>query len=79
VCPNDAVYVTDKAHIDLMLCDACLKCVSSCGNKAVEFGKEIDIKCRDVDIKNAEKLSSLEGITVLDSPSQLVKLFVRKK
>jgi dihydromethanopterin reductase (acceptor) len=74
VCPNDAIYVTDAVHIDLMKCDCCLKCVSSCNNKSIEFGKEIDIECRDLDVANAKKLGSINGIIIIKSPDQLNKI-----
>lgn len=79
VCPNDAIYVTDAVHIDLMKCDACQRCVSSCNNGAIAFGKGIDIECRDIDVRNAEKLSSITGTSVLKNPAQIVKILVRKK
>jgi len=79
VCPNDAIYVTEAVHIDLMKCDACLKCVSSCNNKAIEFGKEIDIECRDLDVANAKKLGAIKGITVITSPAQLNKILEKTK
>jgi dihydromethanopterin reductase (acceptor) len=79
VCPNDAIYVTEAVHIDLMKCDACLKCVSSCNNKAIEFGKEIEIECRDLDVANAKKMESIKGITVITSPAQLNMILVKTK
>ena len=79
VCPNDAIYVTETVHIDLMKCDACLKCVSSCNNKAIEFGKEIDIECRDIDVANAKKLGSIRGITIIKSPAQINKTLGKTK
>lgn len=79
VCPNDAIYMSEGMHIDLMKCDACLKCVSSCASNAIEFGKEIVILCRPLDVKNAEKMASIKGITVLKSPSQLSKMFAGTK
>jgi dihydromethanopterin reductase (acceptor) len=79
VCPNDAIYVTDAVHIDLMKCDACLRCVSSCNNKALEFGKEIDLECRDIDVANAKKTGSIKGITIITSPAQLNKILGKTK
>lgn len=79
VCPNDAVYASEGMHIDLMKCDACLKCVSSCGGNAIEFGKEINIICRAIDVKNAEKMAALPGITAARSPSQLYKMLAKTK
>jgi dihydromethanopterin reductase (acceptor) len=79
VCPNDAIYVTDAVHLDLMKCDACLRCVSSCNNKAIEFGKEIDIECRDIDVANAKKMASIKGITVITSPAQLNAILGKTK
>jgi dihydromethanopterin reductase (acceptor) len=79
VCPNDAIYVTEAVHIDLMKCDACLKCVSSCNNKAIEFGKEIDLECRDLDVANAKKMGSIKGITVIKSPAQLNAILGKTK
>lgn len=74
VCPNDAIYVTDAVHIDLMKCDACLKCVSSCNNRSIDFGREIDIECRDLDVANARKMESIAGIAVVKSPAELNKV-----
>ncbi len=79
VCPNDAIYMSEGMHIDLMKCDACLKCISSCASNAIEFGKEISILCRPLDVKNAEKMASVKGITVVKSPSQLLKMFAGTK
>jgi len=79
VCPNDAIYVTDAVHIDLTKCDACLRCVSSCNNSSIDFGKEIDIECRDIDVANAKKMESIEGITVIKSPVQISKILGKTK
>jgi dihydromethanopterin reductase (acceptor) len=79
VCPNGAIYVTDAVHIDLMKCDACLRCVSSCNNKAIDFGKEIEIECRDLDVKNAKSMSSIRGIALIKDPAQLGKIFQKVK
>lgn len=79
VCPNEAVYVTDAVHIDLIKCDACLRCVSSCNNQAIVFGKVMDIECRDIDVANAKKMASIDGITVIKSPAQLSKVLGKAK
>ena len=79
VCPNDAIYMSEGMHIDLMKCDACLKCVSSCGSNAIEFGKEIVIVCRPLDVKNAKKIASITSITVIKSPASLYKMIAGTK
>ncbi len=79
VCPNDAIYVSEGMHIDLVKCDACLKCVSSCGGNAIGFGKEISIVCRAIDVKNAEKMAALPGITAAGTPTQLYKMITKTK
>jgi len=64
-CLEGAFYVSDRVRIDLMKCRACKRCVDSCRHKAIEFGKVVDIECRDVDVRNAEILQGMGGIKVL--------------
>jgi len=71
ICPDKAIYMTDAVHVDLTKCNACQRCIPSCAAGAISFGKEISIECRDLDMKNAAKLSSIKGITALKSPSQI--------
>jgi len=70
-CPEEAFYVSDRARIDLMKCRGCKTCVESCLHKAIEFGKEVEIECRDLDVRNAELLAGIEGIKVIGDIREL--------
>jgi dihydromethanopterin reductase (acceptor) len=70
-CPEEAFYVSDCARIDLMKCKGCKTCVDSCLHKAIEFGKEVDIVCRDLDVRNAESLAGIGGIKVIGDIREL--------
>ena len=73
VCPNNAIFLTEKKklRINLMLCNACRKCIPACNYGAVSFGKIVEIQCRDLDIENAGKLEKIEGITVIENLEEI--------
>lgn len=60
------------SEIDLTKCVGCGLCKDSCPNGAISEGKIITIYMRDVDIENTEKLSEFDGITILESPDDIL-------
>ncbi|MGB9977778.1 dihydromethanopterin reductase (acceptor) [Methanobacterium sp.] len=72
-CPGNAI--TPGVEIDLLKCEGCGTCQSSCPFGAITAGKKITIHMRKIDIENTKKLQEFEGIEVLGCPSDLKKYF----
>jgi len=72
-CPSNAI--TPGVEIELLKCEGCGTCQTSCPFGAITAGKKITIHMREIDIKNTEKLRAFNGIEVLEHPSDLKKLF----
>jgi len=72
-CPNNAVFLTEQGRlrINLMMCNACRKCIAACKYAAVSFGKIVEIECRDLDIGNTKKLKEIEGIKVIENLNEI--------
>ena len=69
-CPREAI--TDQ--IDLLKCKGCAICVKLCKFEAIKGGP-VELKVRDIDEQNVNTLRKLEGITVLESPEEILELF----
>jgi len=72
-CPGEAI--TPGIEINLLKCEGCGACASSCPFSAISAGKIITIHMREIDIENTKKLYEVEGVEVLGHPSDLKKLF----
>ncbi len=73
-CPVNAI--TDQ--IDLLKCNGCGLCVKLCSYGAIRGGMA-KLKVRDIDTKNVKKLQELEGITVLEDPSNIPDVIEKLK
>ncbi|MHA1594920.1 MAG: dihydromethanopterin reductase (acceptor) [Candidatus Baldrarchaeia archaeon] len=74
-CPTVALKVVEgKITVDLQRCIGCKICVNLCKYGALSFGMKVKTKVRDVEIRNLRKLSRMEGITVLESPSRILEI-----
>lgn len=69
-CPGDAIV--PGVEIRLLKCRGCGLCQSACPYGAVSGGRIITIHMREVDIRNTERLSSMEGITVFEGPGEIL-------
>ena len=72
VCPGEAI--TPGVEINLLHCEGCGACQLACPFGAVTGGKKITIHMRDIDIQNTHKLYELEGIEVIEHPSEIKNL-----
>lgn len=71
-CPTGALRrVEEKMRVHLSLCTGCGLCRDICPYGAIRFGERIKVRPRNVDVKNVEALSGIEGIKVLKSPEEL--------
>ncbi len=66
-CPEHAI----SDQIDLLKCTGCGVCIDLCPYDAI-MGGDVRIKIRDVDIRNVEALRSMNGINVLEHPSEIL-------
>ena len=72
-CPNSAI--TPGVEIDLLKCEGCGACATSCPFSAISAGKIITIHMRKIDIENTKKIHDFEGVEVSKHPSDLKALF----
>lgn len=76
ICPHGAIGerngVTDQ--IDLLKCKGCGLCKELCPYSAIKGGP-VEVLIRDVDKRNVETVKSLQGITVLENPEQILNFF----
>jgi dihydromethanopterin reductase (acceptor) len=70
-CPNDAI----DEQIDYLKCSGCGLCKDVCEYDAIEKAV-VNLVIRDIDKANVQTLRKLEGITVLDDPSQLKEALI---
>ncbi|MDI6643874.1 MAG: dihydromethanopterin reductase (acceptor) [Methanobacteriaceae archaeon] len=68
-CPNDAI--SPGVEINLLKCKGCAACQQACPFEAVSGGKIITIYMREIDVKNTYKLNNIDGIQVLNHPSEI--------
>ncbi|MDD2778176.1 MAG: dihydromethanopterin reductase (acceptor) [Methanocellales archaeon] len=61
-------------QIDLLKCDGCGICVKYCPNNAIRKGF-VEFHVRDVDAKNVDALRSMKNVFVLDTPTEILKVF----
>lgn len=83
-CPYNAIELIDgKPRINLMHCYGCAICVEVCPVDAIRCWEKITIKIREIDKRNIELLSNMEGINVITHPSEIEvmieKLVLRSK
>jgi dihydromethanopterin reductase (acceptor) len=71
-CPQDAI--TPGVEINLLKCEGCGTCQSTCPFNAVTGGKIITIHMREIDVENTSKLNNIEGINILSHPKELNKV-----
>ncbi|NYT01965.1 MAG: hypothetical protein GKC10_04320 [Methanosarcinales archaeon] len=69
-CPQGAV----NQQIDLMRCDGCGTCASLCQYGAIS-AVSLRVKTREIDRRNLDQLRRFPGITVLDGPGDIEKIF----
>lgn len=70
VCTNNAII--PASEIDLTKCTGCGLCKNSCPYGAISEGKIITLYMREIDIENTRKLGEMEGITIVEKPSQVL-------
>jgi dihydromethanopterin reductase (acceptor) len=70
-CPSNTFFISDRVRINLLKCNACKKCIGFCKYEAIEFGEEVSIGCREVDILNVEKIAVMEGLHVIKDISEI--------
>ncbi|MDD1763243.1 MAG: dihydromethanopterin reductase (acceptor) [Methanobacteriaceae archaeon] len=71
-CPQDAI--TPGVEINLLKCQGCGACQIACPFGAVSGGKKIFIRMREIDVINTKKLDILDDVTVVETPSELLKI-----
>ncbi len=76
-CPNNAIYVDEKyPRINYRLCRGCEACKEACSVSAIRCWEKTYYTPSKIDLKNVEKLRSLEGITVVDNLLDLEKRII---
>ncbi len=65
-CPSNAFFITERPRIDLLKCNACQKCIPHCKYGAITFGSIVEVRCREIDIRNVENVGKIEGITIFE-------------
>lgn len=70
-CPSDAII--PGVEIRLLRCTGCGACRTACPHGAVSGRRIITIHMREVDILNTRKLSTMEGVDVLEEPSMVLR------
>jgi dihydromethanopterin reductase (acceptor) len=71
-CSQDAI--TPGVEINLLKCQGCGACQMACPFGAVSGGKKIYIHMREIDVSNTNKLGALEGVDVVETPDELLKI-----
>ncbi len=70
-CEREAIYGAPIPQIDLLRCDGCGLCSELCPYDAINGGV-VEIKAREIDIRNVEDLRKMEGITILERPEHFI-------
>ncbi|MCK4475932.1 MAG: dihydromethanopterin reductase (acceptor) [Methanophagales archaeon] len=70
-CEKEAIYGAPTPQIDLLQCDGCGLCSELCPYDAINGGV-VEIKAREIDIRNVDSLREMEGITILDHPKHFL-------
>jgi len=70
-CERDAIYGAPIPQIDLLRCDGCALCRELCPYDAINGGV-VEIKAREIDIRNVELLKEMEGMVILERPKQFL-------
>ena len=74
-CPTGALKkVENKVTVDLRYCTGCKLCIEACKYGAISFGMKVKTKIRDIEALNLKKLSEMEGIVVLKSPNEILRV-----
>ncbi len=76
ICPNGAIIPNEE--INLLKCIGCGACKDICQYGAVSEGKIITMHMREIDIENTQKLSKMEGISIFETPQELLDNFEYK-
>jgi len=66
-CEKEAISGAPIPQIDLLRCDGCGSCRELCPYDAINGGV-VEIKAREIDLRNVERLRKMEGITILEHP-----------
>ena len=66
-CEKEAIYGAPIPQIDLLRCDGCGLCSELCPYDAINGGV-VEIKAREIDIRNVDVLRKMEGMTILERP-----------
>jgi len=75
VCPYKAISLVESLpRINLLKCYGCRVCEEICPVNAISCFEKAKIKIRDVDRENINKLKTLDGITVIEKPSSILKI-----
>lgn len=69
-CENNAII--PYKEIDLLKCVGCGLCKNYCPNGAISEGKIITLYMRDIDIENTKKLTKMDGITIYETPQDIL-------
>ena len=64
-CEREAIYGSPIPQIDLLRCDGCGLCSELCPYDAISGGV-VEIKAREIDIRNVELLREMEGISIIE-------------
>jgi len=71
-CPYSAFkQVEGRPVLVPSLCIGCGLCLTACRFNAIKRGEKVQAKVRPIDARNAELLQAMEGITVLEHPSEI--------
>ena len=70
-CEKEAIYGAPIPQIDLLRCDGCGSCSELCPYGAINGGV-VEIKAREIDIRNVERLRKMEGITIIEHPKHFL-------
>ncbi len=71
-CPSDAIELVDgRAFIRLIKCEGCGTCEETCPEDAIKGGTTYEMRIREVDARNLDRLKRMEGIRVLRHPNEI--------
>jgi dihydromethanopterin reductase (acceptor) len=70
-CEKEAICGVPIPQIDLLRCDGCGLCSELCPYDAINGGV-VEIKAREIDIKNVDLLREMEGMIILEHPKHFL-------
>ena len=77
-CERGAIYGAPIPQIDLLRCDGCALCRKLCPYDAINGGV-VEIKAREIDIRNVDVLRKMEGIIILERPEHFFFFYKKEK